>query len=229
MATKITNHIEQALERLLEQYKGKIRIEGLISALVEQIQDLEDVVFDLPEDLTIETASGIQLDLIGTIVVQDRLGFSDDVYKALLRAKIGENVSTSTPEDIIDVTKLLTGATLVHFQEYFPAGYGISINISVDPSLIDFFYRRIDRVDPAGVRLEALICFDPDEPFAFDGAPGPTLGFGDLNDANAGGKFAEIHLRENPKFSFAPSPGSIPGTDEGFGDLNDPLFGGLLI
>ena len=60
MATKINDHIQQALDRLLEQYRNKPRIEGLISCFTEQIQDLEDVIFDLPEDLTIETAVGVQ-------------------------------------------------------------------------------------------------------------------------------------------------------------------------
>lgn len=228
MATKITTHVSDALERLLEQYKGKPRIEGMISCFVEQIQELEDVVFDLPEDLAIATAVGVQLDLIGTIVVQERLGFSDDIYRALLQAKVGENVSKSTPENVIDVVKLLTGAGLVHLQEFYPAGYGISIDQDIDPSLIDFFYDRIERVDPAAVRLESLVCFDPDEAFAFDGGPGTALGFGDLTAPLVGGTFAKIHVRTQPAFAFAPPPGQET-TDQGFGDLNDNLFGGILI
>ena len=229
MATKINDHIQQALDRLLEQYRNKPRIEGLISCFTEQIQDLEDVIFALPEDLTIETAIGVQLDLIGTIVQQDRLGFSDTIYRALLRAKIGENISTSTPENVINVTALLTGANLVHFQEYYPAGYGVSVSTDIDPTLIDFFRQRIDRVDPASVRLEALICFDEAEGFAFDGGPSTALGFGDINDANEGGQLAKLHVPTAPAFSFAPKAGAIAGTDEGFGSLSDVLFGGIMI
>ena len=227
MATKITTHVADALDRLLEQYKGKARIEGLISCLVEQVQDLEDVVHKLPEDLTIATAIGIQLDLIGTIVVQERLGFSDDIYRSLLQAKVGENVSKSTPENVIDVVKLLTGAGLVHLQEMYPAGYGIAIDTTIDPSLIDFFYQRIERVDPAAVRLDQLVCFDPDEAFAFEGGPGTAAGFGDLTLPLVGGLFAEIHVQTQPAFAFAPPPGQET-TDQGFGDLNDVLFGGIF-
>jgi hypothetical protein len=102
------------------------------------------------------------------------------------------------------------------------------LNIDFDPSLIDFFYQRIERIDAAAVRVEQLVCFDPDEPFAFEGGPGPTAGFGDLNDANVGGLLGKIHVRQEPKFSFAPKPGAIPGTDEGFGTLEDNLVGGIL-
>lgn len=228
MANKITTHVQDSIERLLEQYRGKPRIEGLLTSFVEQIQDLEDVIHKLPEDLTIATAIGIQLDLIGTIVVQDRLGFSDDIYRSLLQAKIGENVSKSTPEDVMDVVQLLINPTLIHFQEYFPAGYGLAIDKEIDPTLIDFFYERIERVDPAGVRLESLVCFDPDEAFAFDGGPGTALGFGDVTDLNVGGVFAKIHVQTQPAFAFAPPPGQET-TDQGFGDINDNLFGGILI
>lgn len=228
MATKILDHTAQAIDRLLEQYKGKPRMEGLLTALVQEWQNIEDVLFGLPDDLKIATAVGIQLDLIGTIVIQERLGFSDDIYRALLQAKVGENVSKSTPENVIDVVKLLTGSNLVHFQEYYPAGYGVAIDTDIDASLTDFFYDRIERVDPAAVRLESLVCFDPDEAFAFDGGPGTALGFGDLTDVNVGGLFAKIHVRTQPAFAFAPPPGQET-TDEGFGDLNDNLFGGIMI
>jgi len=220
MADLITDHVQQALDRMLEQYKGKPRIEGVITSFTEQTQDSEDVIHGLTSDLAIATAIGIQLDLIGTIVVQDRLGFSDDIYRRLLLAKIGENVSKSTPENVIDVVKLLTDSSLVHFQEYYPAGYGIGIDKEIDPSLVDFFYQRIDRVDPAAVRLEALICFDDSNPFAFEGGPTPAGGFGDLTDANVGGLFAKLHIRLEPAFSFAPPIGQET-TDQGFGDLND--------
>ena len=228
MATKIITHVQDSLDRLLEQYKTKPRIEGLISCLVEEIQELEDVVHKLPEDLTIVTAIGIQLDLIGTIVVQDRLGFSDTIYRSLLQAKIGENVSKSTPENIIDVVKLLTGATLVDYQEAYPAGSVIGINTDIDPALIDFFYDRIERVDPAAVRLDSLACFDPDEGFTFDGGPGPGEGFGDLTAPLVGGVFGKIHVRKQPAFAFALGSGAS-NSDQGFGDLNDNLFGGILI
>lgn len=227
MADKITTHVADALDRLLEQYKGKSRVEGVIEAYAEQIQDNEDVTWGLTADLAILTAIGVQLDGIGTIVIQDRLGFSDTFYRSLLLAKIGENVSQSDPERIIDVVKLLTGATLVHYLENWPAAYDISIDVEIDPSLIDFQYSRIDRVDPAAVRLENLICFDPDEAFAFAGGVGDAEGFGDLTDAGVGGLFAKINVRTEPAFAFAPSPGQT-SADEGFGTLEDVFVGGIL-
>jgi hypothetical protein len=230
MADLITTHVSDAQDRLLEQYKGKVRIEGLIGCFVEQIQDLEQAIFDLVEKRSLSGATGVQLDLIGTIVVQDRLGFSDDLYRALLAAKIGENVSQADPERVREIVKLLTGATLVNIQKNPPAAYSVSINTQIDPSLIDFFYQRIDRVDAAAVRIETLECFDPDSSFAFEGGPigSGEDGFGDLTDVNVGGQFAEIHVRTQPPFAFEPPP-NFENSDEGFGDLNDVLFGGIFV
>lgn len=228
MIEKITTHEADAIDRLIEQYRGKVRFEGLVNSFVEQIQDIEDAAFAIPEETTIETASGEQLDLIGTIVVQPRLGFSDEVYRRLLRAKIGENTSKATPEDVITVTRLLTGATQAYYQELYPAGFSIAVNTEIASDLVNFFYSRIDRVDPAAVRFEALIEYDADAPFAFEGVPGPSLGFSSTASPGDGGLFAGQKVRSLPAFSFEQRPGFPAGDDEGFGTLEDVLAGGHL-
>lgn len=229
MVSQITTHVNDAKDRLIEQYKGAERFEGLLEAFNLQIQDIEDVIFGLKADLAIETASGAQLDLIGTIVVQPRLGFSDEIYRRLLRAKIGENVSTATIEDIVNVTKLLVGAETVILQEWFPAGFGLWVDVDFDPSLINFFYQRIDRVDAAGVRLEALICYDPDEAFAFDGGIGVGFGFSTISAPLTGGVLADYHSPSLPAFSFLNKLGTPQGGDQGFGTIEDVLFGGIIV
>jgi hypothetical protein len=220
----IPNHVDLALERLLQQFVDKDKVAGVISALTEQIQDLEDTFSDLFTNRTIALAVGQTLDDIGTIVGQPRLGFDDVRYRSLLLAKIGENVSQGDPEAIIQITKLLIGANLVHLQEYYPAGFGLSASEDVPNDLINFFYSRLDRVDPAGVRLEALICFDEADAFAFEGPAGTADGFGDDTAPAVGGMFGKLHMRTLPAFSF---DGAENG-DEGFGTLEDNLVGGLF-
>ncbi len=223
----INNHIQQALDRLLEQYRNKPGIEGIIEALGFQIQAMEDALQDVYDKTDVQTAFGATLDLVGTIVGQDRLGFDDDFYRSLILAKIGENVSQGDIERVIEITKLLTGATLVYLQEYYPAGFGLSMDVDVDPTLINFFYERLDRVDPVAVRLEALICFDANEAFAFEGGPGSALGFGSTTNISLGGLFAKLHIRTKPEFAFE---GASPDADayEGFGTIQDVLVGGLF-
>lgn len=222
--TYISNHVDQALDRLLEQFKDKEKMASIVTALTNQIQDLENAFDQLFTERVIANADGQVLDDIGTIVGQPRLGFDDVRYRSLLLAKIGENVSQGDIERIISIAKLLIGANLVFLQEYYPAGFGLSASADVPSNLINFFYERLDRVDPAGVRLEALICFDELEGFAFEGGAGTALGFGDANDVNIGGKFAKLHIRTLPAFSF---DGTDNG-DQGFGTLEDVLVGGIF-
>ena len=48
MVDQITTHEQDAINRLLFQYKGKANIEALITSLgSEQIQDLEDILFNI--------------------------------------------------------------------------------------------------------------------------------------------------------------------------------------
>lgn len=226
---QITDHAQQVLDLLIEQFKGKPNFEAMVRIFAERIQEIENVNVDICEVQTVDGAFGLNQDYLGEIIGQERLGFDDDFYRNLLRAKIGENVSKGGIEDIIQVASLLTQSSVVELQEWYSAGLGVYINNAVDAALINFFYERIDRVAVAGVRLEGLFCFDPDEAFAFEGADSDTTaGFGDLTDALDGGLFGEQHVRTEPFFSFSGDPGVTDG-DLGFGTLEDVLYGGHLI
>lgn len=224
---KITNMVDRTKARILAQYRNKQNFEAWQEIHSEFIQELENVYCDMLDLRTVDAGFGKILDEIGEIVVQPRLGFDDDFYRSLLKAKIGENTSQGEIEAIINVTKLLTQATQVHMQENFPAGFTLSVNAELEQTLINFYYERLNRVDSAGVRLQGLICYDADEPFAFEGEPGPASGFGDINDANTGGLFADFKVRTLPAFSFAAEAGVEDG-DAGFGTIEDPLVGGIF-
>lgn len=224
---KITNYVDRTKALFLQQYKGKTKFEQWQQISSELTQELEQAFCDMLDLRTLDTATGTLLDEIGEIVQQPRLGFGDDFYRSLLKAKIGENTSQGDIEKVIEIAKFLTTATQVHLQELFPAAFSISVNAPIDPTLINFLYERLNRVDSAGVRLEALICYDDDEAFAFDGEPGPALGFGDSTNSATGGQLAELKVRDRPAFSFAAQAGIEDG-DEGFGTIEDNLVGGIL-
>lgn len=223
----VSNHVQQAIDRLLEQYKDKPNIDGLLTALVEQIQDLESALQDTYDYTDVQTAIGATLDLVGEIVGQARLGFDDDFYRSILLAKVGENVSQGDRERVVQIAKLLTGASLVYLQEYYPGGFGISVDVPVAANLINFFYDKLDKVDPVAVRLEAIISFDADEAFAFAGGPGNALGFGSTTDILLGGKFAYLNIRTKPEFAFAAASASADDY-EGLGTLQDNQIGGIF-
>lgn len=222
--SKITTHVADALARLIEQYKSKPKIEGFMRAMVNQFQELEDVGDTLFLQRMLDDSVGEQLDNFGTIVALEREGFDDDFYRILLAVKIGQNISRGEPERIISVLKILTQATLVHYQNLGNGNIGLATDGTITPGLETFTFENMERVVMAGVRINFLACFDPDEPFSFDGTGPVGLGFSSLAAPTSGGKFAFLHRRAIP-FAFAGSDVSALG----FGTLADPLVGGTMV
>ena len=64
----IANHIAKAKDRLIEQYKGKIRLEALLESIVDPLQEIEDLLNALGSDRWIDSAYGVQLDKVGKVV-----------------------------------------------------------------------------------------------------------------------------------------------------------------
>jgi hypothetical protein len=134
--TPITTHAADALARLLQQFKDKPRIEALLNAINAEVQTYEDEVMDLSDVLDIDLMGGVNLDHIGDIVTQDREGRNDADYRQAIRDKIARNVSSGTPDELIEIFEFLTGSTLssIDLQEEFPAGYSIYGDAASYPS-----------------------------------------------------------------------------------------------
>lgn len=68
----LINHKELAVSRLATQYKESINLINYIKALLTEADTLEEVFQDLLEKRWIDTAEGVNLDIIGVIVGQSR-------------------------------------------------------------------------------------------------------------------------------------------------------------
>lgn len=198
MTIKITDHIAAAQKRLLQQYKHSSRLLILIDILFgRQTQDLEDAAWQLYDRLDIDTCEGVQLDRIGAIVGLSRSGWGDDLYRILLKAKIGKNVSHGTLEDVISVWRLLAQANKVQVIENYPAQIDLYSDTPIDGAISSFVRNLMQDVVAAGVRVDFLaIIFSSDNAFGFDPDDPDVNGFGDCNDTSAGGAFAYIQLTQ---------------------------------
>lgn len=106
-ATLIADHVDRALDRLRQQFRDQPNIEAWLRVLVAPVQDLEQAMYEVLVGRGVETAVGVQLDAIGTIVGQPRNGRSDEVYRAFIRARIATNKSNGTIENVLNVTTLV--------------------------------------------------------------------------------------------------------------------------
>ena len=217
---RITTHNTDALARLLYQYKDSTKLQGLITALFgTQVQELEDALYPLFERLDLDSQEGKQLDGIGSIVGQSRLGLDDDLYRIWIKARIGQNVSEGDIERIISVWKLINSpATTIQLVEHFPAEValysdaaidivldltteggadivaeddtGIAVNIT---AYMEYIWAFMQKILSAGVKVAYVAVFDPDNAFGFYGSS-HAGGFGDLSNTNAGGELGYIEL-----------------------------------
>lgn len=193
IATQITNHVAQAIDRLLQQYKGQPRIEAILTAFVEQIQEAENAIYSLDAGRQLSSAVGAQLDELGTLLNYERGGLSDAVYLIFLRGVIARNFSDGTLTAIREELVLLLDAEETLIFENFPAEFSAQFSDSSrDSTLFATIARFVQECAGAGIRFGSLTEFAASgDAFAFVGGNFPAKGFGDTGDPSLGGQFAE--------------------------------------
>lgn len=193
-----TEHVNQALARLIEQYVGKPRVEALLSIFVNQVQDLEDALWQLATERFVDTAIGAQLNVLGEIVGQDRQGLSDDDYRALIRARIKANNSEGTIPDVYSIALAAVGGTWdVRIDQKFPAAFLVVFEaaVAINRNIIN---RLIRDGTAAGVRSITVFAVSDvnqmrfeyasnypvtNAAIGFDSANVPGSGLGQFGDA----------------------------------------------
>lgn len=195
MTEHILDHEARALARMLQQDKGKAKLEGFIAACVSPIQAVEDALWQLLVERGVDVAVGAQLEVIGFLVGQDRNGQLDADYRRFVKAKISVNKSRGLMNELIAITKLVLdnpSVTIVMRPEY-PASLtihlsGVELSAATISTLMTFLRKTI----AGGVRL--LVHFHTAtaaNTFAFlDDATG--LGLGSTADAGIGGTFSNV-------------------------------------
>ena len=201
-----TEHVLQGRARLIAQYVGKTRLDSLLCIYIDQIQDLEDALWQLATLRTIEAGEGVQLDGIGDIVGQERQGLSDDDYRPLLQARVQANRSEGTAPDILAVAIAALNDPAVgsiRLESLPPAAYELRITdeLPFDEKILN---RLVQDATMAGVGATLIVTLtaeanrfvfaDPgagDNTFSvdtgFDSATTPGTGNGELARALGGG------------------------------------------
>ncbi len=192
---KQTDHAGKAKANLLEEFKGFPNWEKLLDVYSRQIQDLEDMFFELIEKRFIDDAVGVQLDGLGRIIGASRNGLADEPYRVQLRVQIRINRSSGTVEDIISVVALLVAVTnTIHVRVFPPASFVVILNDAVPAVPMELVAPVGNaRMGGVGTSIEFTVV-DDDNTFTFASGDiaeaDPLRGFS--NDAGtSGGKFAD--------------------------------------
>jgi hypothetical protein len=160
----ITTHAADALARLTQTLKGKPNLEALLTALAAEPQALENALYSLYSERTIDAAVGVQLDVIGTIVGQERESSADDdAYRLRLKARVKSNKSSGTVSEILDVFISLLGVPDgLRIEPQYPAAFILHLE---DMSVADvetalLYVDFLGDAKAAGVRASLQFTYD---------------------------------------------------------------------
>lgn len=188
----VTDYCARNEQRIIEQFKSKPLLLGLICSLITPLQELEFVYSDLWNKRWIDTAEGNQLEIIGEIVGLERQGMNDTEYRTALRFQIAINMSNGEWETMIAVTKELTDASFVRIQERFPAGIHLLSDGAAIPTNL---MQLLEQSAPAGVRVTFSTTYTESPQFAYDIETATTDpdggGYSEINQAATSGYYAE--------------------------------------
>ena len=175
MLAPITDHVAEGRGLLLEQYRGKPRLDALLGAYTRQVQKLEDGIWSVILGRMLENAVGVQLDKIGKIVGQKRLGEPDIRYRMLIQVRIAINRSSGYPDEIIKIIRLVCQAPFASHEFDFDDGLpgtAFSVVFRDPPSVAendawDLVYGFVLEASAAGVGF-TILWPTVDSPDVFD-------------------------------------------------------------
>ncbi len=173
------------------------RMSKFLTAVAGSIQSVEDALQQLYTERRIDTAVATQLDVLGRIVGQPRLGLSDSDYRRHVRARIATNRSNGSAEDIIKITRLVLDDddVYIHVEQQQVATVVVDLrDTPVAYALAQIVRDFLTDGVSAGVRLIVEFTSAPlEETFSFaalGGGDGPGLGFGSFADPEDGGAWS---------------------------------------
>lgn len=174
----IPNYFERAVALLASQFQirnpdGSLtNLQKVVYALTRQAQVLNTQEQLLQTMRYLNTAQGVQLDGLGEILGLARIpGQSDESYREDLQFQIFINQSHGTPEEVMQILRFLTDASMVWYTEIYPAAYTMATNGLYFPANPSDLVTTIQRVSPAGVAFVALVATYNKNPFTFSDDP----------------------------------------------------------
>lgn len=172
-------------------------LDGIIWAVAPEYENASLFLGGLENLNDFDSCTGVWLDRLGQLVRLTRqqagamigsreLADDDDIYRVCLKYKAFVNSCRCTPDEIIEATQIIFGATQVVYSERrdTPATIFLSISAPFSDMVMSILGTHDLIVRPAGVKVRVDCSTEDAE----------TFGFVDLNPRVAGfgeGKFAQ--------------------------------------
>jgi len=198
----IESHCEDGKSLLIHQFR-KPRIEAMLCALLEGVQELDDAVWQVLTGKWLDDAVGVQLEQLGEIVDMPRRGWTDETYRLLLSAQILVlRSSGSWPELLAILEAVGVTMSLTEVYDSPPAAGRIVLGEPLDGDVtevevFDLLVRaklggvRLDLEFPASALAEAFTWADADVDQA-----DTARGWADDTPITVGGYWADVMSTE---------------------------------
>lgn len=170
--SKITDHSEQAQATTVSRWKSKPRMLELVRILNDEVQLLDDVIWDVHQNSLLDNATGVILDEYGDLFEEPRGALGDDDYRQALKVVMAAHQSDGTAPEVIYLASLLISSA-VRYRQYTPAHYRLEY-LTSSPISGDWekrILRILEILRPVGVDYALIEGDDPDA-FRFDTGPG---------------------------------------------------------
>lgn len=192
---KIGDHVTVGLSRLVSKLRGKPAMDALLSSWLVEVQAVEDALWQVLTETTLDASVGAQLDQLGAIVGCGRDALGDEPYRMLLRTQILANRSNGTGDELLAILAVLSGGDgATTLTEHAPAAMVIGRSAPWPVVSVELVAAAIRRAKSAGVRVlvEDLPAGDvftlaPDEDLVVDA----FLGLSDAG-GTSGGQLAGV-------------------------------------
>lgn len=118
------------LDKMLHQWQNSPNLKGIIAASMVQANKIEAAIFEIRDLMNLDTASGINLDVLGKPWNEERGGRTDAAYRAAIRQKKLQAFS-GEPETIISILKGGYSASAVFYTPEYPGKYRVRSDADV--------------------------------------------------------------------------------------------------
>ena len=150
--------VERGLSRLLWQWRESPVLKGLVESYLTVGQEIDATFFQLLSERGVNEAVGEQLNVLGDIVGEDRLGRDDGKYRAAILSRGLINNSNGTPEELLEILAAATGATAPALWEHFSG----TTMLYVEKGATPFVAHAMQSASPAGTYTALMFDIEQD-------------------------------------------------------------------
>lgn len=160
------NVITAGILALVPPFWGKPRIACILTAVLLEIQEIEDTIAEMRSVNTIDGADETRLRRLGAIVGEPSLGRAVERYRAAIRGRIAANRSAGRAADLRRIAGLVIPAAVVMTDEG-PAAVRVTLLSPAAPETLPDAARLLGVAGAGGVHV--TLATRPAAPLTLDG------------------------------------------------------------